>query len=337
MNAAPPPMSAPNTRPAVVPSVFVLSGLSASQLESLRALEVKDARPHLTSGVFIWCLQTFLELKRRGLPVALMSEPQAGSVNFVHVRQLYRRRPAADVFTVSVQADYAAVPWTSANVVQNQLQADGSRSHWIPHWPQPGLIPRSSVRDRVECVAYAGNPRNLAGSAPVWGTAMKSRGIEFRQLDSDNWNDYSGVDVLLAVRSFDRARHENKPPSKLMNAWHAGIPLVAGYDSAFEQVGRPGHDYLRVRTLDEAIDGICLLRDDSDRYRSIVAAGSARALEYTRDRICDAWENLLLGPIACRYQWWNKSRVLSAFREQTRFRTWQICRFFRSNKRGFGH
>jgi hypothetical protein len=330
-------MTAPSTRPAVVPFVFVLSGLSAAQLESLRALQVKDARPHLTSGVFIWCLQTFLELKGRGLPVALMSEPRAGSVNFVHVRQLYRRRPAAGIFIVSVQADYAAIPWTSVNVVQNRLQADVHRSHWIPHWPQPGLIPRSQGRNRVKCVAYAGNPRNLAGSASAWGAALKSQGIEFRHLDSDNWNDYSGVDVLLAVRSFDKARHENKPPSKLLNAWHAGIPLVAGYDSAFEQVGQPGHDYLRVRTLNEAIDAICLLRDDSYRYSSIVAAGAARASGYTRDRICDAWENLLLGPIACSYQWWNESRLLSAVREQLRFRSWRFLRFFRSNQMGFRH
>jgi hypothetical protein len=164
---------------------------------------------------------------------------------------------------------------------------------------------------------------------------LKSRGLEFRHLDSDNWNDYSGVDVLLAVRSFDKALHENKPPSKLLNAWHARIPLVAGYDSAFQQVGQPGHDYLRVRTLDEAIDAICLLRDDPDRYRSIVAAGVARASEYTRDRISDAWENLLLGPIAYLYQRWNERRLVSAVSEQVRFRTWRICQFFRSNS-GFG-
>jgi hypothetical protein len=140
------------------PSVFVLSGSSASELESLRALDLKDASRYLTRGVNIWCLQTFLELKRRGLPVDLMSEFRAGSINFAHVRQLYRQKPVSGVFIVSIQADYPAVPWTGANVVQNRLQADGKRSFWVPLWPQPGLIPRDPRRNRVECVAYAGDP-----------------------------------------------------------------------------------------------------------------------------------------------------------------------------------
>jgi hypothetical protein len=317
-----------------IPYVFVISGLSASDLESLRALELKDARQHLTRGVSIWCLQTFLELKRRGLPVDLMNEPQADSVNFSHIRQLHRRSPVPGVFIVSIQADYPGVPWTGANIVQNRLQADGRRSHWIPHWPQPGLIPRSPGRDRVECVAYAGDPRNLAGSAPVWAEALKSRGIEFRCLDADSWNDCSEVDVLLAMRSFDKSHYDYKPPSKLLNAWHARIPLVGGYDSAFEQVGRPGHDYLRARTLDEAIAAICLLRDEPDRYRAVVDAGAARAGEYTRERIAGAWEKLLAGPIASRYERWRKNRFLSSVGEQLRYQTWRMKRLIRSVVRG---
>jgi hypothetical protein len=313
-----------------IPYVFVLSGSSTSELELLRALELKDAGQHLTRGVTIWCLQTFWELQRRGLPVDLMSEPRAGAVNFTHVRQLYRQRPAPGVFIVSIQADYPAVPWTGANIVQNRLQADGRRSHWIPHWPQPGLIPRSPGRDRVERVAYAGSPRNLAGSARAWAEALKSRGIEFRCLDADTWSDYSNVDVLLAVRSFDKSRYDYKPPSKLVNAWHARIPLVGGYDSAFEQVGRPGHDYLRARTFDEAISAIRLLRDDPERYRSIVNAGVASARQYTRERIADAWENLLAGPIAFRYERWRKNGFLSSVGEQLRYQSWRMRRLLRS-------
>ena len=101
------------TRPITVPHVFVLSRASAEQLATLRALEVMHASPYLTRGTSIWCLQTFLELKRRGLPVALSNEPREGCVNFMHARQLYRRRPAPGVFIVSIQADYPGVPWTN--------------------------------------------------------------------------------------------------------------------------------------------------------------------------------------------------------------------------------
>jgi hypothetical protein len=120
----------------------------------------------------------------------------------------------------------------------------------------------------------------------------------------------------------------------LLNAWHARIPLVGGYDSAFEQVGRPGRDYLRAGTFDEAITAICLLRDDPDRYRSVVDAGAARAREYTRERIAEAWENLLAGPIASRYERWRKHRLLSRVGEQLRYQSWRVRRFLRSVAKG---
>jgi Glycosyl transferases group 1 len=323
-------MTRSTTQLGVVPYVFVLAGTAPNELEAFRTLEVRQARSYLTQGVCAWCLQTFLELRDRGLPVALMSEPQTGAVNFLHVRDLWREKPARGRFVVSIQADYAAVPWTTVNIVQNQRQADQSRSFWIPHWPQPGLVPRSEERRGVRCVAYAGNETGLAGSEAEWSWALKACNIEFRFLRCDAWNDYSQIDVLIAVRSFDRSRHTNKPPSKLLNAWHAGIPLVAGYDSAFEQVGRPGADYLRVDTLEGAIHAIRRLRDDPGLYHSLVEAGAERAREYTRDRIGDAWETLLSGPVSRRYVRWQKNKFVAELRERMLYRAWRAARRLRS-------
>jgi hypothetical protein len=310
--------------------VFVLSDASSGQLEFLRSLPMREAWPYLTRGVWIWCLQTFLELRDRGLSVELMSAPAPGALNFVHVRQLSRLKPAADTFLVSIQADYGAIPWSSVNIVQNLRQADHKRSFWIPHWPQPGLTPRSPARRSIERVAYAGNPQGLAGSDRQWSTALRPYGIEFRNLNSEAWRDYSNVDVLLAVRSFDKSRYDFKPPSKLLNAWHARIPLVAGFDSAFEQIGRPGRDYLRVRTLGQAIETIRLLRDDNDLYSAVVDAGAQRALEYTRERIADAWERLLTGAIASNYAQWQRNDFALRLRERARYCTWQSARLLRS-------
>lgn len=319
-----------------VPHVFVLSDASSDHLEMLRTLTVRDARPYLTRGVWIWCLQTFLELRDRGLPVQLMRRPQQGAINFMHVRQLRSRKPQPGLFIVSIQADYGPVPWTSINIVQNLLQADQKRSFWIPHWPQPGLIPRGRERNRVECVAYAGNDRGLAGSRDLWSSTLKSHAIEFRYLDPEAWNDYSGVDVLLAIRSFDQARHACKPPSKLLNAWHARVPLVGGYDSAFEQVGRPDCDYLRASTFDQAIKTIRRLRDDPVLYRAVVDAGEKNALRFTRDRVGDAWESLISGPISDGYARWQKHRPVSEFRERLSYNAWCAAHFLRSLRRKLG-
>jgi hypothetical protein len=311
-------------------AVFVLADALSGQLEFLRTLPVEEAWPYLTRGVWIWCLQTFLELRDRGLPVDLTSEPQPGALNFIHVRQLSRLKPAADTFLVSIQADYAAIPWSSVNIVQNLRQVDRKRSFWIPHWPQPGLIPRSPDRRGIERVAYAGNPQGLAGTEHQWSTALRPHGIEFRSLDADAWRDYSEVDVLLAVRSFDKSRYDFKPPSKLLNAWHARIPLVAGFDSAFEQIGRPGQDYLRVCTLEQAIETILRLRDDNDLYRAVVDAGAQQGLQYTRDRIADAWEQLLTGAIVSIYAQRRRNDFASRLLERARYRTWQSARLLQS-------
>jgi hypothetical protein len=292
--------------PAPAPYVFVVPEASAAQLETLRSLDPRVDWRQLGHGEYSWCLQTFLELRDRGWPVALLSEPQPGHVNFVHAAHLSSLKPTAEAFIVAIRADYPRVPWAAANVVQNRLQADDRGSFWIPHWPQPGLIPRAADRDTVQCVAYAGVPCWLARGERQWSAALKALGIEFRRLGHDNWNDYSTVDVLVAVRSFDESRYDEKPPSKLFNAWHARVPLIAGYDSAFEQIGRPGVDYFRVSTLEQAIAAIERLRDDRTLYRSVVDAGAARATVYSRDRIAECWQNLLSGPISLRYLRWQQ-------------------------------
>src|ERR1700685_2285754 len=259
------------------PLLFVVPAARSLPLDSLRALDVRADWRELGHGEYSWCLQTFLELRDRGWPVELAHVPRPDRVNLVHVGHMTTVKPPADAFIVAVQADYPHVGWAQAHVVQNRRQEKSKGSFWVPHWPQPGIVPRSPDRgDSVRCVAYAGVGCWLAGGERPWAIAIEKLGIEFRRLRPENWNDYSTVDVLSAIRSFGRTRHDTKPPSKLFNAWHAGIPLVAGYDSAFEQVGRPGVDYCRVAAMEEAIEAIRPLRDDPAYYRSIVTAGAAR-------------------------------------------------------------
>jgi hypothetical protein len=64
---------------------------------------------------------------------------------------------------------------------------------------------------------------------------------------------------------------------------------------------------LQVCPWDQAIEAIRSLRDDQARYRSIVDAGAASGLLYTRARIALAWQNLLYGPVRDRYLHWKSA------------------------------
>jgi hypothetical protein len=285
---------------------FVVPADSDDELDALCRLDPDRDWNRFTGGVFCWTLLTGLILKQRGLPVLLSRESRADAINLAHAVQLRRIPPRTDRFVVSLQADYPRIPWAQLHVVQNPAQLGSAAAYWMPHWPQPGLVPRDPSRRGVRCAAYAGREYWLAGSPDSWRRALAELGIEFRMMEPDGWNDLSGVDILLAIRSFDRKTYRGQPPTKLLNAWHAGIPLVAGNDSAFAAVGRPGEDYLSVTTRDEAIEAIRRLKDDPSFHDRIVTHGRARAAEYTRDRIADRWSEFLQGAACAAYETWRR-------------------------------
>jgi len=117
----------------------------------------------------------------------------------------------------------------------------------------------------------------------------------------------SRIDLLVAIRSFDRVPHVTKPPSKLFNAWIAGIPLIAGWDSAFSAIGRPGIDYVRVDSEGAFHQAVAKLREDPGYYASIVSEGWRRAPEVSHDAIAQEWLRVLDGPVRAAFDEWKAS------------------------------
>jgi len=164
-------------------------------------------------------------------------------------------------------------------------------------------------------VGYAGQlAGNLAGNVDDWKREFEACGLEFVPLLSSQWHDLRSIDVLIGIRSFDSNPHNNKPASKLINAWHAGIPFIGGYESAFMQIGHPGEDYLLAGTLQEAIAAVTRLRDNAQLYSRIVENGARRGTQYTEPKICEIWEDVIVGPIMHRYEQWKSSRNFERMR-----------------------
>ena len=271
-----------------------------------------DHRPELfVRGEHIWTVQTFLRLLRAGLPVSLADRAAADGLVVFHVKErraLLRTVPrGADLLLVGIRADNRESGLGDIEVVQNGRFADGRRRIFIPHWPQPGLVPRDPSRgDVLRTAAFKGFAGNLAEPfrSAAWREFLGRRGIEWvfdaPEFEHDGsheapvaWWDYSGVDLVVAVREAEPRGHTAKPAAKLCNAWQAGVPALLGPEYAFRELRRSNLDYLEVASLAEAEAAVARLQEEPGLFRAMVENGRRRAVEFSVPAILERWRALL--------------------------------------------
>lgn len=85
-------------------------------------------------------------------------------------------------FAVVAQADRPRPALSDMTVMQNGLMGETGLRRTMPHWPQPGLIPRDPARgDRLETIAYFGSdqyePQFVKTGA--FQDALRQRGVRF--------------------------------------------------------------------------------------------------------------------------------------------------------------
>lgn len=266
-------------------------------------------------GVFAWTLQTYLRLARDNFPCKLVGQIPDEGIIVAHRDSISCNwKPNARQLFVCIQSDRDRHPWAHIHVVHNPqglLSKNGYRidsSYYIPHWaPQPGLIPRNSARgDRFETVAFFGHERNLAPEMkdPIWQQQLNQLGLQWQVVERGQWNNYSQVDLVVAVRSFQEQNFDTKPALKLYNAWHAGVPAILGRESAFRAERKNPLDYIEVSSLDEAIAAVKRLQDNPDLRRAMIENGWSRAKETQATIHLKMWRDLLLGAIVPAYERW---------------------------------
>src|SRR5206468_2838231 len=79
-------------------------------------------------------------------------------------------------------------------------------------------------------------------------------------------------------------------PTKLFNAWHAGVPAILGRESAYELQRRGELDYLEARTVPALVTALRRLRDEPEFRRAMVANGHERAKETDYAVITQRWK-----------------------------------------------
>jgi hypothetical protein len=264
-----------------------------------------------STGVQVWIGQTYLRLRQRGMPVQLTSEaPQRGIVvthaDYVPALLEGQAWPGG-LIVVSARADRPRQPYAEFEIVQN-AHGDGNGVHYVHHWPQPGLIPRDPARgDHIRTIGYKGMMGEMGESfkSRVWLDFIGAMGLswicdatvwqgnEQAAYRDVAWNDYSGIDLIVAIRKDTSSLYPHKPASKLINAWAAGVPAVLGPEQAYRELRRSELDYIEATTAEEVAEAVRQLHADPQRYRAMVENGLRRSAEFTADRCGARWQQIL--------------------------------------------
>jgi hypothetical protein len=288
---------------------FFLAG--EKDIAALRRLDPDRDWREFHRGERVWILQTCLRLARAGYPVELTaSPPSEGIVVFhaKHARELRSQwRRLGNAVLLGARADNREPLIADFEVVQNGRFADAERRFFIPHWPQPALLPRDPSRGAtIRRIAFKGFEQNLHPEfqSPAWREFLAERGIEweidavpFAGAATDqagiDWPDFRQVDLLLAVRPEDRRLWTPKPASKLVNSWLAGVPALLGPEYAYRELRRSELDFLEVSSLAEAKAAVLRLLERPDLYQAMVDNGRARGAAFTAEAILSQWVDLL--------------------------------------------
>lgn len=274
-------------------------------------------------GAYSWTLQTYLYLKADGFPCFLTGDcPTEGIVFAGRSAFPEKMQPGARLLAIVHQGDKWRHPYAQLHVVQNRQDSILMRpsslwqGYYMRHWPQPGLIPRDGTRgSRFENIGYFGRVENLAAElrAPSWQDRLSGLGLRWQgATDPQDWNDYSNVDALLAVRKFDPdSKYYQKPATKLFQAWHAGVPAILGCESAYQGERQSELDYIEVSSAAEAIAALKRLRDDREFRQAMVENGRIRAEETKPERLVVEWRHFFTKVAVPAYEHWRAASGLT--------------------------
>ncbi len=225
-------------------------------------------------------------------------------------------RFSPSLFVAGIVADDGIPhPAAAVHLIPNQVATKYLPfTEFIPHWPQPFLIPRDPARGkRFETIGFMGDPQNIAPElcSKEWHARLeKELGLRFVCRDFDDWHNFSDLDCVVAIRDFSTRRFYYKPAHKLYNAWLAEVPFIGGRDSAFAIDGSPGHDYLLARSAEEVFSYLKQLKEDPLFRAKLVENGRQSRVPYTRDAVLKSWKRLVQETLPVRALKWEEASAL---------------------------
>jgi len=270
-----------------------------------------------------WIILTYLYLKQKHLNVSISDRFIPGQICVVSSPDVGIKERTFNSFVVGCRSDGFQPHLCDIAVVQNKVCIDSETDIFIPHWPQPGLIPRLKERgSTIENIVFKGDEINLYESfrSPEFKRELEKLGVTLRingkpENQPVMWHDYSTDDLVLAVRDLTEKDALVKPASKLVNAWIAGVPALLGPEPAFREQRKSDLDYIEVTTPQSVFEAVKLLKSQPELYQKMVANGHKRAEDFTTEKMIQRWYEFLAGPVADGYKRWSKRTQVSRIAE----------------------
>jgi hypothetical protein len=278
-------------------------------------------------GPYCWEILTVLHLQRAGYDCEISSVlPDDGIVlthreccTFDGAKLLPDRRR----LLINLAADQALYPSANLQVVQNPVQAYWYKNcYYIPLWPEPGLRARVPS-SRFKNISFMGMISQFASElgSEEWSSTLRQLGLNWAprietfqfndpadyRIGDGAWTDLSEIDAVVAIRQFTSyPTFDQKPPSKLINCWLAGIPAILGAESAYRTLYRSELDYIEAHSKEEVIAALIQLRDNPDLRAAMAENGFRRSREVSAEATVQRWIRFLEDVAIPSYNSWTR-------------------------------
>lgn len=323
---------------------FIFVGLD-DWLKENNCKDVEDAEGGgwkdfiFSSGKEVWILKSYFILRSMNGQLSLTDRPVSGAINIIH-REDFNSCFDKRFFIVCVRADREPAFRANHEIVQNQYSTFINKSSAVMHWLQGNIIPREKNNNGSIKVGYFGKDCHLHPyfQSNDFECFLKSNNIQLVK-NYSRWNDYSQIDIALAFRDGFQFYLDCKPASKLINSWHAGVPIILNEEAGYIEAARGEESCIFIRSPSQAKSAILRLINDSDFYDSIVQIGRKNTGMYNDKNTMEQWGKLINSVLPLEFDKWNKScrvlRNLRCFRAHIQELIWgrQITQYPDSPKR----
>lgn len=272
----------------------------------------------ISNGQWAWIIQTFHRLSTCKHDLALTSSETVieEALNVIFADDYVNLEKKHKYFCIVILLDRYVYYPGDLNIVQNRAHKIPFSSAFIPHWSQAGLIPRKGNLFTPNDVVNLGFFGLVENSVDLVAALERNFGnkVKVHIRGPNDWNDYREIDIAVGIRDFDKKKHIQKPPTKLLNAWKAGVPFIGGADSSYEQVGINGENYLKTDSEELFIAAVNKLISDPLLNYTLVKKGRDAFEYYSDDKISDRWVKVLEEELPHFNQWQCSPHPVKALR-----------------------
>lgn len=285
------------------PVHFYVRGLAAVGLDSWNP----DSEPNrFSSGLGHNILELYVRLRQMGFPVTLGAIIPANARMVVvfaphevqslrwHISGIWatRRFPIA-VIRSDLGPGYHRTHYAWLEIMPNPISVRRSKGEsvmYLPPLPQRGLIPRSTGRGGdLKNITLKTNPENIPQylrdnefleKLDQLGFNLMIDAPKFYDGEDQKWHDFLEVDIALLDRSTYRSEEAiHKPPTKLINAWLAGVIPIAAREPAYTSIAREGQNILCFSEPAELLSILRNLRESGELVARLRRGVATRAAE----------------------------------------------------------